>query len=191
MDGVRFRHILKSKVYATKEDQSHAVAKDKVVDEFRQWVLDLRHDYQVRKSIGDYVQQGGKRTLLKYLGVVLPSRSVSTFVASCIKDVVLVKRSQQMTIPRVVSNAAVFCTWVNVPPMSLRSPFKLTPYVVFFGMPWREYKLFFGLTNFFQCNFVRVARNENRSLGCTAAAILLLDTPVDVLPSFPSLDVVR
>ena len=51
-----------------------------------------------------------------------------------------------MSIRRVVSNVGVFHTWVNVLTMSLRSPFKHRPFVLFFGMPCRECKLFFGLT---------------------------------------------
>ena len=33
--------------------------------------------------------------------------------------------------------------------------------------------------------------NENRSLNCTAGAIILLKRLVDVMPSFPSLSVLR
>ena len=53
MDAVPFQQFLKSKVCATKQDLSGAVGGDKGVDEFCQWVLDLR--VGGRKSIGDYI----------------------------------------------------------------------------------------------------------------------------------------
>ena len=53
-----------------------------------------------------------------------------------------------MSIRRVVSNIGVFCTWVHVLTMSLRSLSKLKPFVLFFGMPRREHKLLFGLIIF-------------------------------------------
>ena len=40
--------------------------------------------------------------------------------------------------------------------------------------------------NFCRRNFRPVPGNENRSLNCTAGAIILLKRPVDVMPSFPS-----
>ena len=51
MDIVPFRQFLKSKVYATKEDVSDVVGRDKGVDEFGQWVLDLRDNYGGKKSM--------------------------------------------------------------------------------------------------------------------------------------------
>ena len=63
MDVVLFRQFLKSKVYATKEDLSDALGKDKGVDEFYQWVLDLRDDYRGRKYIGDHIQQRERCTV--------------------------------------------------------------------------------------------------------------------------------
>ena len=54
-DVVPFRYFLKSNVYATKEDVSYAVGKDKGVDKFYPSVLDLRDDWPGRKSIGDCI----------------------------------------------------------------------------------------------------------------------------------------
>ena len=45
--------------------------------------------------------------------------------------------------------------------------------------------------NFYKCNFRPVPGNENRSLNCIAGAIILLKRPVDIMPSFPSLSVLR
>ena len=42
------RYMLQRRIYLK--------GKDKGVDEFCQWVLDLRDDYLGRKSIGDYIQ---------------------------------------------------------------------------------------------------------------------------------------
>ena len=53
-----------------------------------------------------------------------------------------------MSIRRVVSNVGVFRTWVNVLTMSLQSPFKLRLFVLFFGMPYWEYKPVFGFIIF-------------------------------------------
>ena len=53
MDAIPFRQFLKSKVYATKEDLSDAVGRDKGVEEFCQLVL--RDHYRGIKSIGDYI----------------------------------------------------------------------------------------------------------------------------------------
>ena len=81
MDAVPFRQFLKSKVSATNEDLSDVVGKDKGVDKFRQWGLDLRDDYRDRKSIGDCIQQREGVPLIQYpiFGTVLLSMSVLTF----------------------------------------------------------------------------------------------------------------
>ena len=44
MDAAPFRHFLSSKVYASKEDLSEAVRRDKGADEFCTWVLDIRFE---------------------------------------------------------------------------------------------------------------------------------------------------
>ena len=76
-------------------------------------------------------------------GTVLMSRFVLTFGLSYTKDIVAVRRGQQMSIRTVV-----FRTWVHVLIMCLCSPFKRRPFVLFFGMPCKEPKLFFCLIFF-------------------------------------------
>ena len=65
-----------------------------------------------------------------------------------------------MSIQRAVGNVGVFRTGVNVLTMSLRSPFKLRPFVLVFGMPCRECKLIFGLIT-----FIHVTSNPCLEMG--------------------------
>ena len=53
MDAAPFRQFLSSKVYASKEDLSEAVGRDKGADEFCTWVLDLRFEWRSRRSSDD------------------------------------------------------------------------------------------------------------------------------------------
>ena len=63
MDAAPFRQFLSSKVYASKEDLSEAVGRDRGADEFCTWVLDLRFEWRSRRSVGEYIQQRDKRTV--------------------------------------------------------------------------------------------------------------------------------
>ena len=48
-----------------------------------------------------------------------------------------------------------------------------------------------GFDSFYRRNLRPVPGNENRSLDCMAVVVLLFDKPVDVLSSFPSLNILR
>ena len=63
MDAAPFRQFLSSKVYASKEDLSEAVGRDKGADAFCTWVLDLRLEWRSRRSVGEYIQQRDRRTV--------------------------------------------------------------------------------------------------------------------------------
>ena len=63
MDAAPFRQFLSSKVYASKEDLSEAVGRDKGADEFCMWVLDLRFEWRSRRSVGEDIQQRDMRTV--------------------------------------------------------------------------------------------------------------------------------
>ena len=56
-DATPFRRFLGGRLYASKEELSQDVGKEKHVDEFCKWVLDLRGDKLCRNSIGDLIQQ--------------------------------------------------------------------------------------------------------------------------------------
>ena len=63
MDAAPFWRFLSSKVYASNEDLSEVVGRDKGADEFCTWVLDLRFEWRSRRSVGEYIQQRDRRTV--------------------------------------------------------------------------------------------------------------------------------
>ena len=74
MDAAPFRQFLSSKVYASKEDLSEAVGRDKGADEFCTWVLDLRFEWRSRRSVGEYIQQRDSRVCRTNGSVLLSKR---------------------------------------------------------------------------------------------------------------------
>ena len=50
MDAAPFRQFLSSKVYASKDDLSEVVGRDKGADEFCTWVFDLRFEWRSRSK---------------------------------------------------------------------------------------------------------------------------------------------
>ena len=96
-----------------------------------------------------------------------------------------------MSNPRVVCNVGVWLTWVNVLTIYPVLLFKEQLRAPVFGRPWKVNPLSYGSIILYRRNFRPVPGNENRSLNCTAGAIILLKRPVDVIPSFPSLSVLR
>ena len=63
MDAAPFRQFHSSKVYASKEDLSEAVGRDKGADEFCTSVLDLRFEWRSRRFVGEYIQQRDRRAV--------------------------------------------------------------------------------------------------------------------------------
>ena len=137
MDAVPFRQFLSSKVYASEEDLSEAVGRDKGADEFCRWLLHPCEDWRRRRSIGDYIQQGDRRSLN-----CLPTPWFCTVEPECFNIwCVLHKRCRPKTKtstsvhPPVVCNNGAWLTWVNVLTMYPHLPFKHKMCAQFFGSP--------------------------------------------------------
>ena len=193
MDAAPFRQFLSSKVYASKEDLSEAVGVDKGADAFCTWVLDLRLEWRSRRSVGEYIQQRDRRSVnclpdqwfrvaeqeIFNIWSVLhkrcrprAKRAVGVQPKSRVQRRCLAHMGQcSYHVPSFVVQGATACT-------SLWQTLEGKPAVLWFD-------------NFYRRNFRPVPGNENRSLNCTAGAIILLKRPVDVMPSFPSLSVLR
>ena len=193
MDVATFRQLLSSKVYASKEDLSEAVNRDKGADEFSTWVLDLRFDWRSRRSVGEYIQQRDMRTVnclpdpwfrvveqgfLNIWSVLhkrcrpRAKRAIGVQPKSRMQRRCLAHMGQcSYHVPSFALQGEAACT-------SLWQTFEGKPAVLWFD-------------NFYRRNFWPVPGNENRSLNCTAGAVILLKRCVDVMPSFPSRSVLR
>ena len=193
MDAAPFRQFLSSKVYASKEDLSEAVGVDKGADAFCTWVLDLRLEWRSRRSVGEYIQQRDRRTVnclpdqwfrvaeqeIFNIWSVLhkrcrprAKRAVGVQPKSRVQRRCLAHMGQcSYNVPSFSVQGATACT-------SLWQTLEGKPAVLWFD-------------NFYRRNFRPVPGNENRSLNCTAGAIILLKRLVDIMPSFPSLSVLR
>ena len=191
MDAAPFRQFLSSKVYASKEDLFEAVRVDKGADAFCTWVLDLRLEWRSRRSVGEYIQQRDRRTVnclpdqwfrvaeqeIFNIWSVLhkrcrprAKRAVGVQPKSRVQRRCLAHMGQcSYNVASFAVQGATACT-------SLWQTLEGKPAVLWFD-------------NFYRRNFRPVPGNENRSLNCTA--IILLKRPVDVMPSFPSLSVLR
>ena len=193
MDAAPFRQFLSSKVYASKEDLSEAMGVDKGADAFCTWVLDLPLEWRSRRSVGEYIQQRDRRTVnclpdqwfrvaeqeIFNIWSVLhkrcrprAKRAVGVQPKSLVQRRCLAHMGQcSYHVPSFGVQGATACT-------SLWQTLEGKPAVLWFD-------------NFYRRNFRPVPGNENRSLNCTAGAIILLKRPVDIMPSFPSLSVFR